>query len=150
MSFTDRLKQAAAFVKSGFDKISDMFITDEVAKASMVMAAWVTAADGKIEESEIVETEKFITEFEMFKDLDKDILRSEYRDWCEKFNKHPEDAIAEAQMEIHPLRDKKDEAMAAIRLAVGIARSDGVFADQEKKVLIRACRYLHVDEEAFF
>lgn len=135
-----------ASLKAGIEKIKNIFITDEIATASMIMAAWVTAADGKIKESEIEETEHFINEADEFKDLDKKPLTKLYRKWCDKFIKDPEDAVVHALMEIHPLKDKP-EGISALHVAVKIARSDGDFCEAEQQVVTRACHYLGVDAE---
>lgn len=132
-----------AFLESGLDKVSNFFISDDVAKASMVLAAWITAADGKVDDREVAETEKFIQKADYLKDLDKDKLIKEYRKWCKQFIKEPEDALVYALTEITPLIHKP-EAVNAIQLAFRIARADLDASEKEMKVVNKACHFLGV------
>lgn len=131
------------FLDAGLDKLSKLFISDDVAKASMVLAAWITAADGKVKDSEVAETEKFIQEVDYLKDLDKDKLIKEYRKWCKQFIKEPEDALVYALTEITPLIHKP-EAVNAVQLAFRIAKADDDASEKEMKVVNKACHFLGV------
>ncbi len=133
------------FLEAGLDKVSKFFISDDVAKASMVLAAWITAADGKVDDREVAETEKFIQEADYLKDLDKDKLIKEYRKWCKQFVKEPDDALVYALTEITPLIHKP-EAVNAVQLAFRIAKADQDAAEEEMKVVKKACHFLGVEE----
>ena len=137
------IKKTMNIVHSGIEKLSNLFVNDEIAKASMIIAAWVTAADGEIKDSEVEETEKYIEEAEYFKDKDKEGLKKEYLKWCNKFIKDPEDAIVYALMEINSLKDT-EQALPAVQLAVKIANADGQYSEKEQKVVTKACHYLGV------
>jgi tellurite resistance protein len=131
------------FLESGMDKVSKFFISDDVAKASMVLAAWITAADGKVDDRELEETEKFIQETDYLKDLDKDKLTKEYRKWTKQFVKEPDDALVYALTEITPLIHKP-EAVNAVQLAFRIAKADDDASEKEMKVVNKACHFLGV------
>ncbi len=131
------------FLETGMDKVSKFFITDDVAKASMVLAAWITAADGNVDDREVEETEKFIHEAEYLKDLDKEKLTKEYRKWTKQFVKEPDDALVYALTEITPLIHKP-EAVNAVQLAFRIAKADNDASEKEMKVVNKACHFLGV------
>ncbi len=131
------------FFEAGLEKLSKIFVDDDVAKASMVLAAWITAADGKIDESELDETEKFIQEADYLKGLDKAALSREYRKWSKQFIQDPEDAVAYALRDITPLI-KKPEAVNAVQLAYRIAKADGDLDERELKTVDKACHFLGV------
>ncbi|MCP4350213.1 MAG: hypothetical protein GY795_32450 [Desulfobacterales bacterium] len=139
----DVINKAVRLVEAGMEKIAESFVNEDMAKASMVLAAWVTAADGEIKESEIAETEKFIDEANYLGKLNKTLLIGVYREWCEYFMEEPEDAIVYALIEISPLT-RKPEALAALQLAVRIAKADQDYSDKEKKVIAKACHFLDV------
>ncbi|MCP4111991.1 MAG: hypothetical protein GY749_41765 [Desulfobacteraceae bacterium] len=139
----DVINKAVRLVEAGMEKIAESFVNEDMAKASMVLAAWVTAADGEIKESEIAETEKFIDEANYLGKLNKSLLIGAYREWCEYFMEEPEDAIVYALIEISPLT-RKPEALAALQLAVRIAKADQDYSDKEKKVIAKACHFLDV------
>ena len=72
--FDALMKKAMDVLEFSREKISNLFINDQIATASMVVAAWITSIDGEIKESEVAETEKFIKEFEFFEKFDKEHL----------------------------------------------------------------------------
>lgn len=137
------IKKAVKVVEAGMEKLAETFATEDMAKASMVLAAWITAADGDIKESEVAEVEKFIEEAEYFGKLNKKSLGKVYREWCEYFMEEPDDAIVYALIEISPLT-KKAEALPALQLAVRIAKADQDYSDKEKRVITKACHFLDV------
>ncbi len=139
----DVINKAVKLVEAGMEKIAETFVSEDLAKASMVLAAWVTAANGEIKESEIAETEKFIDEADYLGKLNKKSLTNTYREWCEYFIEDPEDAIVYALIDISPLT-RKPEALAALQLAVRIAKADQDYSDKEKKVITKACHFLDV------
>lgn len=131
------------FLESGMDKVSKFFISDDVAKASMVLAAWITAADGKVDDREVEETEKFIREADYLQEHDNEKLTKEYRKWTKQFVKEPDDALVYALTEITPLIHKP-EAVNAVQLAFRIAKADEDASEKEMKVVNKACHFLGV------
>ncbi len=126
------------------EKISNFFINDQIATASMVVAAWISSIDGEIKDSEVAETEKFIKEFEFFEKFDKEKLTKEYRKWCKKFIDDPKDTALDALIEISSLKDKP-EALPVLQLAARIAKSDvNACSLSEQKVITKLCSYLGV------
>lgn len=131
------------FLESGIDKVSKFFISSDVAKASMVLAAWITAADGKVDEREVQETEKFIREADYLQEHDSEKLTAQYRKWTKQFVKEPEDALVYALTEITPLIHRP-EAVNAVQLAFRIAKADENASEKEMKVVNKACHFLGV------
>lgn len=140
----DFIEKSVKLVEAGLEKIGETFENEDMAKASMVLAAWVTAADGEIKENEIAETEKFIQEADYLKKCNKTLLAKIYREWCEYFRDDPDEAVVGALIEISPLT-RKPEALAALQLGVKIAKSDHNYSDKEKKVIAKTCNFLDVD-----
>jgi tellurite resistance protein len=131
------------FLESGIDKVSKFFISSDVAKASMVLAAWITAADGKVDEREVQETEKFIREADYLQEHDPEKLTAVYRKWTKQFVKEPDDALVYALTEITPLIHRP-EAVNAVQLAFRIAKADENASEKEMKVVNKACHFLGV------
>lgn len=141
--FGEMLSTTKDFFESGLEKLSKLFVSDDVAKASMVLAAWITTADGSVDEREVAETEAFIQNAEYLQKLDKEKLASEYRKWCDQFLKDPDDAVVYALTEITPLI-QRPEAVNAVQLAYKIAGADQNVTENELKVVTKACHFLGV------
>ncbi|SLM28949.1 hypothetical protein MTBBW1_1640004 [Desulfamplus magnetovallimortis] len=139
----EMINQTKQYFELGMDKLSDLLIEEDVARASMVLAAWVSAADGSITESEVSETIKFIKETDFFEEKDHKTLIKEYRKWCEAFINDSEDALLYAFAEIAPLAHKP-EAVNAVLLAYRIAKSDNEISESELKIITKACIMLGV------
>ncbi len=131
------------FFEKGMDKLEDLLIDEDIARSSMVLAAWISAADGTITESEVAETEKFIKEAAYFEEKDHEQLIKEYRKWCNNFIKNSEDALVYAFAEILPLVNRP-EAVNAVQLAYKIAQSDKELSESELKIITRVCIFLGV------
>lgn len=127
----------------GMEKLEDLLIDEDIGRSSMVLAAWISASDGTITESEVAETEKFIKNTNYFEEKNHAKLMKEYRKWCNHFIKHPEDALADAFIEITALVNRP-EAINAVQLAYKIAQSDKDFTKRELEVITRICIFLGV------
>ena len=137
------VNQTKNYLEKGMDKLEELLINEDVGHSSMVLAAWISATDGTITESEVAATERFIKETEYFEKKDHAKLIKEYRKWCNHFIKNPEDALADAFIEIAPLVNRP-EAVNAVQLAYKIAKSDKDFTQRELKLITRVCLFLGV------
>ncbi|MBF0233047.1 MAG: tellurite resistance TerB family protein [Desulfamplus sp.] len=137
------INQTKDYFERGMDKLADLLIDEDIARSSMVLAAWISSADGTITENEIAETEKFINETEYFEEKDHPKLIKVYREWCRNFIKNPEDALVYAFAEIAPLANRP-EAVNAVQLAYKIAQSDHVVTESELKIITKVCIVLGV------
>lgn len=137
------INQTKDYFERGMDKLEDMLIDEDIARSSMVLAAWISAADGTITESEIAETERFIKETKYFEEKNHANLLKVYRKWCSNFIKNPEDALVYAFAEIAPLANRP-EAVNAVQLAYKIAQSDHVCTESELKIITKVCIFLGV------
>lgn len=125
-------------------RVQEFLYSDNIAESVMVMAAWVTAADGRIRSQEVERTERFIQNCDIFENMDSKSLAGKYRSWCRQFAKEPEDAVVHALVSLSALIGRP-EAKSAIELAVAIACADGEYSQKEENVVKRAGDYLRVD-----
>ncbi len=137
------LNQTKSYLEKGMGKLEELLIDEDIGRSSMVLAACISAVDGSITESEVAETERFIKDTEYFEEKNHAKLIKEYRKWCNHFIKHPEDALADAFIEITPLINRP-EAVNAVQLAYKIAKSDKDFTKRELKLITRICIFLGV------
>ena len=137
------LNQTKNYLEKGMDKLEELLIDEDIGRSSMVLAAWISASDGAITESEVAETERFIKDTEYFEEKNHGKLIKEYRKWCNHFIKNPEDALADAFIEITPLINRP-EAVNAVQLAYKIAQSDKEITKRELKTITRICIFLGV------
>lgn len=137
------VNQTKSFLEKGMEKLEDLLIDEDIGRSSMVLAAWISASDGTITEGEVAETERFIKDTDYFEEKDHAKLIKEYRKWCNHFIKNPEDALADAFIEILPLANRP-EAVNAVQLAYKIAQSDKDLTKRELKLITRICIFLGV------
>jgi tellurite resistance protein TerB len=150
MSFLNKLKSAAS---QGFKNLSEevtKFKNKEFLDGTMAICAWVSAADGNISSEEKSKMNGFVKQSDALKHYDQNKVIERFNYFAEKFEFDASIGKGEA-LSVIQKAVAKDASCARMLVMVGlsIAKSDGHFDIDEKKVLQEVCVALGFEPKEF-
>lgn len=125
------------------------FKSKDFMKGCVAVGTLISYADGVVTAEEKQKLMKFFEINDALKVFSTDEVIKEFSALASKFEFDVEIGKSEALQIVSKLRGKPDEARAAVRLGVMIAKSDGDFDQAEQEVLILVCKELGVAPEDF-
>lgn len=116
----------------------------------VAVGTYIAFADGEVS---ALEKQKLIKYFEVsdaLKVFSTEEVIAEFQKLSGKFDFDLDIGRSECLKTIGKLRKKPEEARAAVRLGVMIAKSDATFNEDEKRALLEVCNELGLKPEEFF
>lgn len=126
------------------------FKNKDFMRACVAVGTYIAFADGHVTTEEKQKLIKYFEISDALKVFSTKEVIDEFKTISEKFDFDFDIGKSEALQVIAKIRNKPDEARAAIRLGVMIAKSDAEFDETEKRALIEICNELNVKPEEFF
>lgn len=126
------------------------FKSKDFMQGCVAVGTYIAFADGTVTAEEKQKLVKYCGISDELKVFATEEVISEFNRLAGKFEFDLEIGKCETLKIIAKLRNKPDQARAAIRLGVIIAKSDANFDDVEKKALIEICNELALKPEEFF
>lgn len=144
--FKNKVKQG----QDVFIKEVTRFKNKSFMRGCVAVGVYVAYADGNVSSEEKQKLIKYFEISDGLKVFSTAEVISEFKKISEKFEFDLDIGRIEALKVIDELRNKPDEARAAIRLGVIIAKSDGNFDNSERDAIIKICQELRVNPEEIF
>lgn len=134
------------FVATAKSKVAQ-FNNANFKNAAMAVCALIAAADGTIDASEKKKVAALISKNEMLSVFSGAELGQLFNGFCDKAT----DDFSRLDLLnlVRKLKGHDDQADTALRVALVIANADGVFSDDEKKVVSELCQVLGLASSAY-
>lgn len=126
------------------------FKNKDFMRSCIAVGTYIAYADGNVSSEEKQKLIKYFEISDALKVFSTNEVIEEFKAIAEKFEFDFDIGKSEALKVIGKIRSKQDEARAAIRLGVMIAKSDNNFDDSEKQALMDVCHELNIKPEEFF
>ena len=149
MGFLSKLKDGAMEMQSQLVSQVHQFKNKNFAEATMAVCALVAAADGNIDANERRKTASFIISNDTLKVFDVSQLQKSFNSYCDKLNTDFDFGKIDLLQVISKLKKSPAQARAAVQVAIIIGNADGIFDDDEKKVVTEICHSLGIAPSEF-
>ncbi len=149
MGFLNRLKEGATELQNHLSSQVKQFKNKKFANGTMAVCALVAAADGNIDADERRKTAAFISTNEALAVFDISQLQTTFNEYCDKVTKDFDFGKIDLLQVIGKLKKSPDQARAAVQVGVIIGKADGIFDDDEKKVVREICHTLGIAPAEF-
>ncbi|TPG63240.1 tellurite resistance TerB family protein [Ewingella americana] len=116
----------------------------------VAVGTYIAFADGVVSAQEKQKLIKYFEISDTLKVFSTEEVISEFQKLSSKFDFDLDIGRSECLKTLGKLRKKPEEARAAVRLGVMIAKSDASFDEDEKRALLEVCNELGVKPEEFF
>jgi tellurite resistance protein TerB len=116
----------------------------------VAVGTYIAFADGVVSAQEKQKLIKYFEISDTLKVFSTEEVISEFQKLSSKFDFDLDIGRSECLKTLGTLRKKPEEARAAVRLGVMIAKSDASFDEDEKRALLEVCNELGVKPEEFF
>lgn len=143
-AFTDFVNQ----VKAGIEKEAARFTNKEFLMAVVGSAAWVSAADGSIDDSEKTKMMQFIKISPALKHYDSQEVLSAWQHFMSNHDFSVDLMIDEVKKALDSVTDPEQKTT-LVRVACAIGAADGDFDDDEKAVVTQIVKYLNLRPSEF-
>lgn len=145
------------WAKNKFNQGRDTFLTEvsrykgkDFMQGCVAAGTYMAFADGVVTPQEKQKLIKYFEISDALKVFSTDEVIREFQKLSEKFDFDLDIGRSECLKIIGKLRNKPDEARAAVRLGVMIAKSDANFDETEKQALVEICNELGLKPDEFF
>lgn len=149
MGFWGDLRDGFNDLKTQVQRRVTQFLNDDFADAAMALLAWVTAADGVVDDSEIDTVMKFIQQDDTLSAFDTKDLQTRFQAHIRAIQSGDMFAMSNIKKSISTQAGNSDGATLLVEVACILGAADGDFDDDEKKVVRQACALLNVNPAAF-
>ncbi len=149
MGFLSKLKEGALEMQSQLVSQVKQFKNKNFADATMAVCALVAAADGTIDADERRKTANFISSNDTLAVFEVSQLQETFNNYCDKLNKDFDFGKIDLLQVIAKLKKAPAQAQAAVQVGIIIGNADGVFDDDEKKIMREICRSVGIDHAEF-
>ncbi|MGV8927252.1 MAG: tellurite resistance TerB family protein [Ewingella sp.] len=116
----------------------------------VAVGTYIAFADGVVSAQEKQKLIKYFEISDTLKVFSTEEVISEFQKLSAKFDFDLDIGRSECLKTVGKLRKKPEEARAAVRLGVMIAKSDANFDEDEKRALLEVCNELGLKPEEFF
>lgn len=116
----------------------------------VAVGTYIAFTDGVVSAQEKQKLIKYFEISDTLKVFSTEEVIAEFQKLSGKFDFDPDIGRSECLKTIGKLRKKPEEARAAVRLGVMIAKSDAHFDEDEKRALLEVCNELGLKPEEFF
>jgi len=144
MAFSDLINKAKAATDSMKSSV-DRYKNKSFMEAFAACCAYVSFADGSVDDSEKKKMKTLFDHNELLQSFDKLELIEQFNKYIKYFEMDLDVGEEKAMSAIQKLSGKDDAARTLVRLCVSIANSDGEFDDAEKKVVKKVCDELSIN-----
>jgi tellurite resistance protein TerB len=142
------LKNAASDTMIDLDRAVKRYNNKNFANATMAISAGVTAADGKVENTERQKNVVAVKTNSLLKVFDATQLVNSYNKFLDAF----EADLMLGEMEIEPVikaLTDPDQQDKALRIGIMLAKSDDEFADSERDFLRKVCGWWGLSPQTY-
>jgi tellurite resistance protein len=146
-SFWDKVRRNADAARDELAKRASRFNNRAFLEGVLAAAALIVLADGKLDDSEIDGTIRFLDSHPALAGWSSDEKATLFRDYAAK----AADQFSKIQLagKISAQKSNAEAATTLIELALALANADGEFAQKEKDVVVRICGYLNLDSSQY-
>lgn len=139
MPIWNQLRQSAQSMQQQLVAKKNDFKSGAFRDASMAMCALIAAADGSVSAEERRKVAGLIQANEVLQNFPADDLQHRFDDYLGKLSADFDFGKVSVLQEVAKVKKKPTEARAVIQIGIIIGGADGLFDDDEKKVVREAC-----------
>lgn len=150
MGLMNKAKGFARQLQQGLSTEVTKFKNKDFLDGAMAICAWVAAADGHVSAAEKSKMVGYVKQSDSLKVFDQNLIIERFNNYVEKFELDVSLGKGEALEAIQKAVQKNPScARTLIQVGIAIGCADGNLDDDEKAVIISACKVLKLDPAEF-